>query len=259
MRKYKILIIEDEPNLLEMYRIYLEKADYHPITASDGKTGLELAQKEKPDLIILDILLPEINGWMLLKRFKSDPRLKKIPVLIFSNLGQPEEIKKGLQLGGDDYLLKTDLTPKELLEKIKKMLSLSKEKKKKGKRTKLRILIIEDEKELANIYRLRLEKEGYEVEIAHNGAWGLKLAKSGNFDLILMDMVMPVINGYEALQIIKNNPKSKDIPIIVFSNSAQEEEIAKAIELGAVDYFLKSKVTPTEITQEVNRLLKKNK
>jgi len=119
--KKKVLIIEDEKFLLEMYQMRLISADYEVLTAQDGKTGLHLAVEEKPDLIVLDIVMPEISGFEVLRMLKKDPDTKDIPVLVFSNLGQQEEIEKGLKLGADDYIVKTEVTPTQLIEKIDKM------------------------------------------------------------------------------------------------------------------------------------------
>ena len=121
-QKKKILIIEDEPGLLEMYKLYFERAGYQVFDALGGELGLEIAKKEKPDLILLDILMPGVNGWEVIKKLKSNPETNQILILVFSNLAQLEEIQKGLALGADDYIVKTDLTPKELLAKVGRML-----------------------------------------------------------------------------------------------------------------------------------------
>ena len=114
----KILITEDELGLLEMYKLYFERAGYEVVDASDGKMGIYLAKQEKPALILLDILMPQTDGWAMLKELKSDPETKDIPIIIFSNLAQTEEIQRGLDMGADQYLVKSALTPKELLAKI---------------------------------------------------------------------------------------------------------------------------------------------
>ena len=248
----KILIIEDEKTLAEMYASYFKREGFNAIFTTEGKSGIELAKKEKPDLIILDILMPDIDGWDIIKTLKKEQKTKDIPILVFSNLGQIEEIRKGLSLGADDYIVKSDFTPKELASKVKRMLSLLKGG---GKKLKKRILIIEDVREIGDLYKLRLEKEGFDVEVARNGAWGLRLARIGDFDLILMDMALPELDGYEAISFLKQDPRTRRIPIIVFSNSAQDNDIKRAIELGAMDYFIKSRVTPSEVAREVKRLL----
>ena len=117
----KILIIEDEKFLLEMYQSRFEKDGYQVLTAMSGEKGLKLAQKEKPDLIVLDILMPGMDGYEVIKKIRGDAQIKEIPILVLSNLGQEEEIKRGLELGANDYIVKTDLTPSELIDKVKSM------------------------------------------------------------------------------------------------------------------------------------------
>ena len=120
-KKKKILIIEDEKFLLEIYQSRFEKEGYQVLTAINGQRGLVLAQKEKPDLIILDILMPEMNGYEVIEKLKKNSQTQEITILVLSNLGQEEEIKRGLELGADDYVIKTNLTPTELLDKVERM------------------------------------------------------------------------------------------------------------------------------------------
>lgn len=121
--KKKIIIAEDEPILIDMYKLYFERAGYQVLNAENGRQCIDVAKAEKPDLILLDILMPKLDGWEVLKNLKTDPETKKIPILVFSNLGQTQEIQKGLDLGADDYVIKSDMTPKELLEKVEGMIA----------------------------------------------------------------------------------------------------------------------------------------
>ena len=118
----KILLIEDEKILLEMYKDKFEQEGFEMILSIDAEKGFELAKKEKPDLIILDILLPEKNGIFFLKQQMEDPEIASIPVVALSNYDHPEARKKALELGAKEYIIKTDFTPQEIVEKIKKYL-----------------------------------------------------------------------------------------------------------------------------------------
>lgn len=115
----KILLIEDEKILIDLYRDGFTEAGFEMSVSLTAEEGLEAAKKEKPDLIILDILLPRGNGIFFLEHFKKDPKIRSIPVVVLSNLDDPETRKKALKLGVKDYLIKTDYTPHELIEKIK--------------------------------------------------------------------------------------------------------------------------------------------
>ena len=118
----KILVVEDESFLLDLYQIKLEQAGFEVMKAGNGNEGVSLARLEQPGLILLDILMPEIDGYEMLAKIKSDPKTKKIPVIIFSNLSQKEEIEKGLKLGASDYIIKTSITPSQLEQKVKEFL-----------------------------------------------------------------------------------------------------------------------------------------
>lgn len=115
----KILLIEDEKILMEMYEEKLIEAGFEVICAVEAKEGLVLAKKKKPDLIILDILLPRENGVYFLGRLKKDSEIASIPVVVFSNYDDPETKKEALRLGAKEYLIKTNYTPQEIIEKIK--------------------------------------------------------------------------------------------------------------------------------------------
>lgn len=118
----RIIIIEDEKMLAEMYATKLEMEGFKAMTALDGKEGLELVKKEKPDLILLDIILPKLDGFLVLKEIKKDPDVKNIPVLMLTNLGQESDVKKGKKLGADGYFVKANHSPAEIVEKVKQFL-----------------------------------------------------------------------------------------------------------------------------------------
>ncbi len=115
----KILVVEDDKFLREMISRKLEKERYEVVQAVDGEKGETKIKEEKPDIILLDLVLPGIDGFELLERVKKDPDLKEIPVIILSNLGQKSEVEKGLELGAVDFLIKAHFTPAEIVKKIR--------------------------------------------------------------------------------------------------------------------------------------------
>lgn len=120
--KQRILIIEDENFIASMMTLILEKAGFSIEVATDGEEGLQKIEKTLPDLILLDLVLPGINGFELLEKLKKEERTKKIPVIIVSNLGTPDEIQKGLKAGANAFLIKTHTLPKDLVSKVKEVL-----------------------------------------------------------------------------------------------------------------------------------------
>ncbi|MDD5342268.1 MAG: response regulator [Patescibacteria group bacterium] len=117
--KRKILLVEDEKMLSSMYATKFAKEGYELIQAYDGEEGLTKAKSIKPDVILLDIIMPKLDGFVVLKALKQDPELKKIPVILLTNLGQDEDIRKGKELGADDYFIKANHTPAEVVDKAK--------------------------------------------------------------------------------------------------------------------------------------------
>ncbi|MCK4782049.1 response regulator [Candidatus Parcubacteria bacterium] len=118
----KILIIEDDKFLRELIVRKLLGQGFEIAQAIDGEEGVKKAEEEKPDLVLLDLILPGIDGFEVLQQIKSKSSLIKVPVIILSNLGQEEDIEKGFKLGAVDYLIKAHFTPGEIIEKIEKYL-----------------------------------------------------------------------------------------------------------------------------------------
>lgn len=124
-----ILVVDDEPGFRRIYKDVLENEGYKVLEAGDGAQGFEIAKHQKPGLILLDIVLPSLNGFEVLKKIRLDEEIKDMPVIIFSVLGDRETIKKGLELGANDYTVKGFYTPREILSKIRDQLMKSSVKK----------------------------------------------------------------------------------------------------------------------------------
>ena len=118
----KILLVEDEKVLAEMYRDKFSEAGFKVVVAFSAEEGFEVAKKEKPDLVVLDILLPRGNGISFLEKQRKDPEISSIPVVAFSNFDDPSTKKEAFRLGVIDYLIKTSYTPQEIIEKLKEYL-----------------------------------------------------------------------------------------------------------------------------------------
>ncbi len=120
--KTTILLVEDDPFLLSMYSTKFEIENFLVVTADDGEKGVELARSDLPDIILLDIMLPKMNGFEVLENLKKNKSTAGIPVILLTNLNQKDEIERGLALGADDYLIKAHFMPSEVVDKIKKVL-----------------------------------------------------------------------------------------------------------------------------------------
>ncbi len=119
---HKILLVEDDPFLLDMYSTKFKEVGFNIVVAQDGEMGLVKAKEELPDLILLDIVLPKKDGFEVLKQLKSDNQTAKIPVILLTNLGLDSDIKRGLELGAQSYIIKAHFTPTEVVAKVKEIL-----------------------------------------------------------------------------------------------------------------------------------------
>ena len=123
MSKQKILLVEDDGFLASIYSQKLELEGYEVTFATNGEDGLKLAQKDHPDLLLLDLLMPKMDGFSVLKALKEDPKTKNAPVILLTNLGQEEDIARGKEMGSVGYLVKANITPAEVVEQVKKQLA----------------------------------------------------------------------------------------------------------------------------------------
>ena len=119
-----ILLVEDDEFLAELYATKLNLEGFEVSLAVDGEKGVKMAKEVKPDLILLDIILPKMDGFEVLKTIKQDKDLKNIPVILLTNLSQKDEVKKGLDLGANDYLIKAHFMPSEVVKKIKQTIGV---------------------------------------------------------------------------------------------------------------------------------------
>jgi len=249
-KKTKILIIEDEKDLLETIKIKLTQENFKVITATDGKVALEKIKKQKPNLILLDLMLPTISGEEILEKISKDPKLNKIPVIIISNSGQPVEIKNLLKHGAEDYIIKANFTIDDIIERIHNALE-----KRKGPAD---VLIIEDEPFLRNTLAEKLRKEKIKVLTSLDGSTALKTIHEFKPKVIALDLLMPDIDGIELLKKLKKdkNFDTKKTKIIILSNYTGKENnpIIKEMTQG---YLIKSNLDIDEIIKKLKSFLNK--
>ncbi|HHE76820.1 MAG TPA: response regulator [Candidatus Parcubacteria bacterium] len=117
----KILLVEDDPFLIEIYTSKLKEAGFSVSVVTSGELVLEKVEEEKPDLVLLDVVLPNMDGWEILQAIKTNPKVKETRVVILSNLGEKEDVEKGIKLGAVKYLIKSHYTPSEVVEEIKNL------------------------------------------------------------------------------------------------------------------------------------------
>ncbi|XOU94413.1 MAG: response regulator [Candidatus Kerfeldbacteria bacterium] len=273
--KGKIVIIEDEVILIDVLSKKLENEGYEVQSAEDGLQGLEVIESFNPDLVLLDIAMPKMNGYEVLASLNEKFGLNNMPpVIIISNSGQPVEIDKARDLGAKDFIIKAQFTPAEVLEKVNKVLGMTKslnddiDKKtlgiveenssaSSGKDPEARILVVEDDQFLRDLLKTKLEKENFEVSTAIDGPGGIEKIGTVLPDIMLLDIILPGMDGFEVLKRVRTNSNVQvaGTPIILLSNLGQEADIEKGRALGADDYLIKSNFTIDEIIEKLRSLL----
>ncbi len=268
--KAKILIIEDEQSLVDLLLTKLKKEGYEVSFAYDGEEGYKMINKWHPDLILLDIVMPKMDGYEVLEKLNEDKN--KTPVIIISNSGQPVEIEKTRKLGAVDHLIKTEFNPVDVLQKVRNYLDgegdESKDKTKtileakedKGVRQLgIKVLLVEDDSFLREICSKKLLKEGLTVYEAIDGEQALNSIDKVKPDIILLDIILPAIDGFQILHQIRSHKDKKvaNTPVIMLSNLGQEDDIKKAKDMGANDYLVKAHFTTEEIVNKIKKTLNK--
>lgn len=280
----KILIMEDEKLLQGLLKKKLKKEGYDVLAVDDGEEGLRIIGEYKPDLLLLDIVMPKVGGFEVLEKIKQDEILSSIPVIIISNSGEPVEIERAVLLGIVDYIIKVDFDPAEVVELVKKffadpnyariqkktdIVDVNKEKeeeeeeeevaKKEENKAVARVLLVEDDDFLRKICKTKLEREGFNVSVAVNGKEALKKILEGDSQIVLLDIILPAMDGFEVLKRVKEDSSRSSVPIIMLTNLGQASDIEKGFKLGAEDYIIKAHLTVGEIVEKVKEVLKKKK
>jgi signal transduction histidine kinase/DNA-binding response OmpR family regulator len=199
-----ILVIEDDPSAVRLLREYLEPSGYVVHVAADGEEGLVMARRLQPAAIILDVLLPGVDGWDVLRRAKADEAISSIPVIIVTVVDEQEV---GLALGAVDYIVKP-VRRSELLRSLMRHVRPTA-----GNRPK--VLAVDDDPAALEIVRAALEPEGFEVHTTTSAVTALEMLQGRRFDLVVSDVVMPDLDGFELARRIHENAQTADMPVLL--------------------------------------------
>ena len=254
----KILIIEDDVALGDILVQKVTTSGYVAKLSRDGKEGFEEMKKMKPDLVLLDIVLPSMNGYEILEAKQNDAIVKKIPVIVISNSGQPVEINRTLALGVRDYIIKAEFDVNEVITKVRQQLNDGEVKGKDAAHASLsgkKILWVEDDQFLHDLVARKLSQEGVSLINCASGEEALEKLGDGAPDIVLLDVLLPGISGYDVLTKIKSDEKTKRIPVILFSNFGQKMDVDKGIELGASRFLLKAAISLDELVETIRQVL----
>ncbi len=251
MKRIKILFVDDDIDFATANKKILEQAGYEVVLSHNGKNGLESVKKEKPDLIVLDVMLPDINGFTVCRELKQNPSSTSIPIVLLTAIGStPESYAENIAKEHDaDQYLSKPIESKKLLETINNLLIQTKPAPKE-ERAKAKILLVDDDSDFLEATRQILIANRYEVIIARDGDEGIAKARHENPDLIFLDVVMPGKDGYTVCHELRKIAQTRPIPIIMLTAVGQqfskpEYAVDIAIDHLADDYIDKPVETHT--------------
>jgi PAS domain S-box-containing protein len=225
-----LLIIDDDPHARELLRRTFSKEGYLVLEAANGESGIELARQQRPKVITLDVMMPGMDGWEVLSLIKADPQLSDIPVIMISII---DDANMGVALGASDYVTKP--IDRDRLSAILKRHT--------GDGDARPVLVVDDDPETRTMLRRLLEKEGWDVTEAENGRIALERIEKAEPSLILLDLMMPEMDGFEFLDELRRNSGRSGIPTVVITAKDLTEQdrnrlnggVDKIVQKGAHD------------------------
>jgi len=242
MSTKKILYVEDDDNIVYMLKPRLEREGYEVLIAVDGKEGIYLANNQNPDLILMDLELPVLDGWEASKHLKKDPNTKHIPIIALSARVMEDDRSRAIDAGCDDFESKP-VDFDSLMKKIHSFLPDESESINEAKvavEHQRKILIVDDDENIRYTLLKYLKREGFtNLVTAENGKIALDKLNDNDFDLVLLDLKMPEMDGIEVLSNIKNNDNLRHIPVIMISAKDEIENVTQCIEIGAEGFLSK--------------------
>jgi len=259
----KVLVIEDNEMNMKLARSMLMLDRYRVLEAVDAEAGIQLAREHHPELILMDIQLPGMDGLSATRIIKKDPALKAIPVVALTSYAMQGDDKKVLEAGCDAYITKP-IDTRSFMETVKKFCTNAQNptefrkevesQKEKNARDRARILIVDDDPRNVKLLSAQLAKSQYEILQAYGGMEALEKARKTSPDLILLDIMMPDLNGYEVTKRLRNESKTAHIPVILITALDSSENTIQGFEAGAED-FLSKPVNTVELLARVKSML----
>ena len=226
-----VLVVDDEPSIRRFLRHILEAEGFLVIESRSGEDAVAIARRELPALVLLDLVLPDIDGFEVLSRLKDKVETENIPVIILSII---EDEERCFRLGASDYLPKP-INRERLVDRVTSLIAIGKREDRDGP---YRILAVDDDDSVLKALSTILKNHGFEVEIARNGKDGLEKAQANPPDLVILDLMMPIMTGHEVLLALKQNSNTAEIPVMILT-AAEPDERIRALQGGAESLMTK--------------------
>jgi CheY-like chemotaxis protein len=238
-----VLVIDDHPDAAALLKEDLEEAGYRVAVALEGEDGLQKARLLKPFAITLDIMMPRKDGWQVLHDLKADPETRPIPVVMISIV---DKKPLGYRLGAADYLVKP-LQERELLDSLERLKQMS------GGTAPQRILVVDDDPNVASMVRQLLEERPFRVESAPDGRKGLEAVARAIPDIILLDLLMPRLDGFGMIAKLAENPAWRQIPVVVLTAKALDAQEAERLRQSAAAVIQKRGLSGEQLIREISQ------
>ena len=239
--KKKILIVDDNPDLISILQVLLKNKGYDTVQAANGRQAVDIATAQLPDLIVMDIMMPRMNGLQAARLIRKNPKTRSIPMLASTAKMSRVDTKECLESGFNDHIAKP-FTATQMVSRIEKLM-------------KKKILIVEDNLDIIYIHRRIVQNLGYDFILAVNGKEAVEMAATQLPDLILLDIMLPVMDGLEAARQIRKNPKTHFIPILAVTAKITLEDKEDCLRNGCDDYLPKP-FTHLQLSSRIEKLLK---
>ena len=256
MSNKTILVIEDNELNLKLVRALLQRGSFQVLEAGNAETGLALARSGRPDLILMDIQLPGMDGLTATRILKKDPELKKIPVAALTSYAMEGDVERAKEAGCDGYITKP-IDTRNFLDTVRRFMQdgipLSPGNSG-GQTYKQKILIVDDDPLNVKLLQAHLRQNKYEVLHAYSGPEALEKTAQDPPDLILLDVMMPGMDGYEVTRRLKKDPQTQETPVILVTALDGKDDKQKGLEAGA-DEFLNKPIHKVELLARVRSLI----
>jgi signal transduction histidine kinase/DNA-binding response OmpR family regulator len=242
--QYLVLVVEDDDTSFELISTYLEDAGYRVAHTTTGEEALRAAHLLQPSIILLDVILPDKDGWAVLQELKASAETAHIPVIIISVL---QDETAGLNLGAADYIVKP-VARKTLLERVENFRRMAAVKRISS------ILVVDDERDFVELISSMLESESFVVSKATSGLEGIEFASKQKPDLLLLDLMLPDISGFEVVEFLKMDENTKDIPIIIVTAMDLTEDEKRSLDGKIEALAKKGQYTRNDFLNEIRRI-----
>ena len=281
--RYNLLVVDDESRNVKLITAMLSSEPYNILQANSGEKALEIINNHRIDLVLLDVMMPGLNGFEVTRIVKNNPGTKYIPIVLVTALDGSENKLKALEVGADEFLTKP-VNKIEIIARIKSILQMKKYQEQLNVRIKIgeklaipqkiltlqdqpqitvqngnnqqTVMLVEDDAQYIKLYKSLVATEPYNFIVATSGEEAVRIGKQNNIDLVLLDIMLPGMSGYDVCEYFRNNSATRNIPIVAITSLGDLESRIKGIEKGIDDYLVKP-FNSKEIKTRISTLLRK--